>query len=227
METFFTHFVSIVQKTSTFAPMEDKKLEILQKTAGVYMRFGIRSVTMDDLARELGVSKKTLYHYFPDKDTLVQEIMQMKITLDQQISEIARHNAQNAIDEMFEISQSVGDMIRHVHPSVFYDLQKYHPKAWAIMENHKWNFVYNQILSNISRGIKEGLYRENMNPELIARMHLAKTDMIFAGNLFPPESFNLEEVFDELFRFQIRGMASEKGIDYLKKRMKNLANEKK
>jgi TetR/AcrR family transcriptional regulator, cholesterol catabolism regulator len=199
--------------------MEEKKLEILHKTAQVYMRYGIRSVTMDDLARELSISKKTLYQHFPDKDTLVQEIMRLKITMDQEISDAARQHAPNAIDEMFEISQSVGDMIRHVHPSVFYDLQKYHPKAWEILENHKWNFVYNQILSNIHRGMQEGLYRENMNPELIARMHLAKTDMIFAGNLFPPNEFNLEEVFNELFRFQIRGMASEKGIEYLKKRM--------
>jgi TetR/AcrR family transcriptional regulator, cholesterol catabolism regulator len=166
--------------------MEEKKLEILQKTAQVYMRYGIRSVTMDDLARELSISKKTLYQHFPDKDTLVQEIMRLKITMDQLISDAARQHAPNAIDEMFEISQSVGDMIRHVHPSVFYDLQKYHPKAWEILENHKWNFVYNQILSNIHRGMQEGLYRENMNPELIARMHLAKTDMIFAGNLFLP-----------------------------------------
>lgn len=205
--------------------MEEKKLEILQKTAQVYMRYGIRSVTMDDLARELSTSKKTLYQHFPDKDTLVQEIMRLKITMDQEISDTARQHAPNAIDEMFEISQSVGDMIRHVHPSVFYDLQKYHPKAWEILENHKWNFVYNQILSNIHRGMQEGLYRENMNPELIARMHLAKTDMIFAGNLFPSNEFNLEEVFDELFRFQIRGMASEKGIEYLKKRMNTHKDE--
>jgi TetR/AcrR family transcriptional regulator, cholesterol catabolism regulator len=205
--------------------MEEKKLEILQKTAQVYMRYGIRSVTMDDLARELSISKKTLYQHFPDKDTLVQEIMRLKITMDQLISDAARQHAPNAIDEMFEISQSVGDMIRHVHPSVFYDLQKYHPKAWEILENHKWNFVYNQILSNIHRGMQEGLYRENMNPELIARMHLAKTDMIFAGNLFPPNQFNLEEVFNELFRFQIRGMASEKGIEYLKKRMNTHTDE--
>lgn len=205
--------------------MEEKKLEILHKTAQVYMRYGIRSVTMDDLARELSISKKTLYQHFPDKDSLVQEIMRLKITMDQEISDAARQHAPNAIDEMFEISQSVGDMIRHVHPSVFYDLQKYHPKAWEILEDHKWNFVYNQILSNIHRGMQEGLYRENMNPELIARMHLAKTDMIFAGNLFPPNEFNLEEVFDELFRFQIRGMASEKGIEHLKKRMNTHTDE--
>jgi TetR/AcrR family transcriptional regulator, cholesterol catabolism regulator len=205
--------------------MEEKKLEILHKTAQVYMRYGIRSVTMDDLARELSISKKTLYQHFPDKDTLVQEIMRLKIAMDQEISDAARQHAPNAIDEMFEISQSVGDMIRHVHPSVFYDLQKYHPKAWKILEDHKWNFVYNQILCNIHRGMQEGLYRENMNPELIARMHLAKTDMIFAGNLFPPNEFNLEEVFDELFRFQIRGMASEKGIEYLKQRKNTRKNE--
>jgi TetR/AcrR family transcriptional regulator, cholesterol catabolism regulator len=225
LETFFPIFVSGVQKDYTFAPMEEKKMEILQKTALVYMRYGIRSVTMDDLARELGMSKKTLYQYFPDKDSLVQEIMHLKVAMDQQLNEMARQHASNAIDEMFEISQSVADLIRNVHPSVFYDLQKYHPKAWAIMENHKWNYVYNQILSNIKRGMTEGLYRDNMNPELIARMHLAKTDMIFAGNLFPPNEFNLEEVFTELFRFQIRGMASEKGIEYLKKRMNIQNNE--
>lgn len=207
--------------------MDDKKLEILQKAAQVYMRYGIRSVTMDDLARELGISKKTIYLYFKDKDEIVQEIIRMKTQIDRMHCELCGSEAQNAIDEMFAISQFVAEMIKNVNPSVFYDLQKYHPEAWKILEEHKWEFVYNQILSNINRGVKEGLYRENMNPELIARMHLAKTDMVFGGELFPADQYNIEDVFIELFRFQIRGMASEKGLKYLIERLNKEINETK
>jgi TetR/AcrR family transcriptional regulator, cholesterol catabolism regulator len=202
--------------------MEEKKSEILLKAAEVFMRYGIRSVTMDDLARELSVSKKTIYMYFPDKDALVQEIILMKTLLDKSCCETFSIQAENAIDEIFHISQFVSEMIKNIHPSVFFDLQKYHPKAWKIIQDHKWTFVYGQILQNIERGIKEKLYRDNMNPQLIARMYVAKTDMVFGGELFPSDQFDLEEVFMELFRFQVRGMANEKGLDYLKQRLNNV-----
>lgn len=198
--------------------MEDKKAEILQRAAQVYIRYGIKSVTMDDLARELSISKKTIYNFFKDKDEIVQEIIQLKIEGDKQNCSITVASAQNAIEEMYAISQFVADTIKNIHPSVFYDLQKYHPKAWEKLETHKWNFVYQQIIDNIKRGLNENLYRNNMNPEIIARMYIAKTDMVFGGELFPPDEYNIEEVFMELFRFQIRGMANENGLAYLKNR---------
>jgi len=207
--------------------MDDKKIEILQKAAQVYMRYGIRSVTMDDLARELGISKKTIYIYFKDKDEIVQEIIRLKTQIDRMNCQLCGVEAKNAIDEMFSISQFVAEMIKNINPSVFYDLQKYHPEAWKILENHKWEFVYNQILNNIKRGVKEGLYRDNMNPELIARMHLAKTDMVFGGELFPIDQYNIEDVFIELFRFQIRGMANENGLKYLIERLNKEIDENK
>ena len=199
--------------------MDERKIEILHKAAQVYMRYGIRSVTMDDLARELGISKKTIYIYFKDKDEIIKEIINLKIEADKLNCEISRQDSTNAIDEMFEISQFIVETIKNINPSVFYDLQKYHPKAWELLENHKWSFVYSQILNNIQRGIAEGLYRDNMNPELIARMHLAKTNMVFSGELFPIDQYDIEDVFIELFRFQIRGMANEEGLKYLIKRL--------
>ncbi|GAA0876935.1 TetR/AcrR family transcriptional regulator [Wandonia haliotis] len=204
--------------------MEEKREEILLKATQVYTRYGIRSVTMDDLARELSVSKKTIYNYFKDKDEIVQEIIKTKLEADRFNCGLNESTAKNAIEELLGISQFVADMVKNVHPSVFYDLQKYHPKAWELLNTHKWEFLFGQILKNIKRGIDEGLYRDNMNPDLVARLHLAKSDLVFGGEFFPIDQSNIEEIFTELFRLQIRGMASEKGLEYLKQRLNNQEN---
>ena len=83
------------------------------------------------------------------------------------------------------------------------------------MNEHRWNFVHQSFLDNINRGVEEGLYREDINPEIIARMNVSMTDMIFNGKTFPTTIFKYEQVFEEMFRFQIHGMANEKGLTYL------------
>jgi len=195
--------------------MDNKKLEILHKSSQTFMRFGIKSVTMDDLAKELGVSKKTIYHYFKDKNDLVTQIILAKTQEDKFECKDVREKSENAIDEMFGISKMVISKISTLNPTVFNDLQKYHPKAWSIMNEHRWEFVYESFLQNIKRGISEGIYREGINPEIIARTNVSMTDMVFNGNTFPTTIFKYDQVFEEVFRFQIHGMANEKGLKFL------------
>lgn len=195
--------------------MDKKKLEILHKASETFMRFGIKSVTMDDLARELGISKKTIYQYFKDKNDLVDQIILAKTQEDKCECNGVRVESENAIDEMFGISKMIISRISTLNPTVIYDLQKYHPKAWSIMNEHRWNFVHQSFLDNINRGVEEGLYREDINPEIIARMNVSMTDTIFNGTTFPTTIFKYEQVFEEMFRFQIHGMANEKGLTYL------------
>jgi AcrR family transcriptional regulator len=195
--------------------MDNKKIEILHGASAIFMRYGIKSVTMDDLARELSMSKKTIYQYFNDKNDLVDQIITAKTQEDKCECNLAKEESENAIDEMFKISKMIISKISTLNPTVFYDLQKYHPKAWNIMNEHRMDFVNESFLQNIKRGIEEGLYREDMNPEIIARMNVSMTDMIFNGKTFPNTIFKYEKVFEEMFRFQIHGMANEKGLKFL------------
>lgn len=198
--------------------MNDKKIEILTRAASVFLRLGVRSVTMDDITAELGISKKTLYKYFLDKDSLINSIIDLKLENDRAICLAGIDNAENAIDALFLISKSVCENVASVNPTVFYDLRKHYPVAWQKVCDHKMTFVYDMILKNIQRGIKEGIYRENMNPEVVARLFVAYGDVIMSGEIFPWPEFHYDQVYFETTSFHIYGMSNNKGIEYLNKR---------
>lgn len=201
--------------------MDEKRLEILERASHVFMKYGIKSVTMDDLSRELGISKKTFYKYFEDKNDIVRSIIELKVQMDRALCSNTMCQSENAIDQLINISRLVIEHIGNVNPTVFYDLQKYHADAWQIMTQHKWEFVLSMIRENIEQGIKEKIYRDNLDPEIIARLYVGSTDMILNGDVFPWPEFKFQNVFTEMIRFHIKGMASDKGIEYLRKRLEN------
>lgn len=201
----------------TFAFMEGKKDEIIERTTMVYMRNGIKSVTMDDLARELGISKKTIYKYFDDKDHLVCTIIENKVKIDETMCKTCTVSSKDAIDEMLAVSRSVVEHIGNINPSVFYDLQKYHIDAWKIINDHKWNFVLRMMKKNIERGIEENIYRSDLNIEIIGRQYIVTTDMIMNPEIFPWPTFKIDELFEEVMRFQLNGMVNENGRTILNK----------
>ena len=186
----------------------------------VFMRYGIKSVNMDDVARELKMSKKTLYKYVRDKLDLVCQVM--KGHCDLEVSTLANlvTDSENAIDELILISNYVSGQLNEVHPSIHYDLQKYYPEAWEVFYEHKNGYVLECVMLNLKRGIEEGLYRENINAEILSRLYVAKIDMVFDPAVFPTRQFRFSEVHREMVRYHIRGIASDKGIEYLQERIK-------
>lgn len=201
--------------------MDEKTKEILDKAAAVFLRFGIKSVTMDDMARELGISKKTLYVHFKDKNELVSQILSEKINEDQQTCCMVQKDAENAIDEMFGIISFVIENVGKINPSVFLDLQKYHADAWDLITKHKHTFIHQTIMKNIERGISEGIYREELNSDIIARIFIGMTDLLFDGKTFPWPEYTLTKLYQEIVSFQIYGMANINGINYLTSKMQN------
>jgi hypothetical protein len=119
---------------------------------------------------------------------------------------------------MIRISEFMSEMLQDVHSSVFFDLQKYHRDAWQIMEDHKNTFVRNQIKHNIERGIKEGVYRENSDSDILSKAYVLTMGTLFDGYTFPSNEYKFTTVFNQIIRFQIRGLASAKGLEYLTKR---------
>ena len=178
------------------------------------MKYGIRSVTMNDVAEHLGVSKKTLYNHFKDKNELVEHIIKLKIEEDTRVLKNASVEASNAIDELYRHSKYVIETFKAVNPAVFHDLKKNHSTAWQLTVNHKWTFVYNQFLKNIDRGIKEGIYREDIHKEIYAKIFVSSIETIIEGDVFPWPEFKYETVFLENFRLHIRGLANNKGMTY-------------
>jgi len=201
--------------------MDEKKLEILERASQVYMKYGIKSVTMDDLARELGISKKTIYKHFEDKNDLVSTIIELKTEMDKAVCMNYQQYAENAVDDLVNLIRLVVEHFNNVNPTVFYDLKKYHAEAWEIMEKHKWSFVQSMIADNIRRGIEEGIYRENINPEIISKLYVSATDSIMDGGIFPWPEFKFQQVFSELIFFQLHGMVNEAGRKILNQTISN------
>lgn len=205
--------------------MELKRQDILERSSLVFMKYGIKSVTMDDIARELGMSKKTIYQVFKDKNELVISIISMKVEMDKSQCLNCQLDAENAIDALFNVNKFVVDTFANLNPTVIYDLQKYHPDAWQIMIKHKWDFILTMIRENIERGRKESIYREDFDKEVIARFYVGSTDLIFSGDIFPWPEFKIDNLFTSFIRFYIQGIANETGLNYLKTKINSSNNE--
>jgi TetR/AcrR family transcriptional regulator, cholesterol catabolism regulator len=189
---------------------------ILLKGDELFRRFGIRSITMDDIAKQLGVSKKTIYQHYPDKDELV--IAMTKLNISRHFNEVEKccgPASINAIAEMFAVNNSVGDMIRSFNPIMFYDLQKYHPKAWLSFREFRNLYVRTKIVENIRRGIEEGYYRDNVDIEILSRMRLEQVDMTFNYDIYPPTEFQFHKVMEELTFHFLYGLVNHKGYELI------------
>lgn len=203
-----------------------EKDEIIAGALMLFMKYGIKSLTMDDVSRHLGISKKTLYQHVTDKKDLVRQGMKLMIQHEKNMLCDAIDTSETAIDELIGVTKCVSSEIGEMHPSVIFDLQKYHPDAWKLMVEHKNGFIQSMMLANIKRGIKEGVYRKNLNPEVITYIYMGMVDgMLSADNPFTKQ-MRLDELHTEVIRYHIKGIANEKGLDYLMKALKKNNNEK-
>lgn len=204
----------------------DKKTEIISGATKLFMKYGIKSLTMDDVARHLGISKKTLYQYVSDKKDLVKKGVSLLIEREKSILCTAKDESNTAIDELINVTKCVSSEVGEMHPSVIFDLQKYHPSAWKLIENHKKGFIFNMMLENLKRGINEGYYRDNLNPLLIANIYIGMMDKIINSENPLAKSITFDEMHKEIIRYHIKGIANKKGIEYLKEALKNNGNTK-
>ena len=204
--------------------MEPKCQEMLQQVTRLFMQYGIRSLTMDDIARHLGISKKTLYQCFEDKAEMVELSMISHAEREAALVERIHSEAPNAIEEMFLIVQQVGQQLQDVHPSILFDLEKYYPKADRVFKDFKQKTIRSVIERNMRDGMAQGLYRDNLNPRIISGMYVGRIDVFFDRELFPPNETNPMQVYIETMRYHIRGIASEKGISYLQEKLRHIDN---
>lgn len=191
--------------------MMEIKERILNHSTMLFMRNGIKSVSMDDIAASMAMSKKTLYKWFENKDQIVLGTMKQHLGRVQGECEAMAGHAATAVEEMMRITAWAEQQFSGLHPGVFYDLQKYYPAAWQLFVVHKSTYILAQITQNLQRGIAEGLYRPDLDVEVIARMHLSHIDLMFNPDLFPPALFGAQRVRRVLDEHFLLGVASLKG----------------
>ena len=169
------------------------KERIKAKARELFMRYGFRSVTMDEIAGQLGVSKKTIYQYFTDKDSLVEEVMQDEMTFMQMICNKQLSESSNAVEELFRDMEQMNSVMDAMNPQIVYDLEKFYPKTFERFKKHKNTFLLDVIKKNLIRGIKEELYRPDIDIDIAAKFRLESSFIAFNQDLWqiqPSESIN-------------------------------------
>lgn len=198
---------------------EDKLSQIINGTSALYKRYGIKSMTMDAVAKELGISKKTLYLYVSDKTDLVKKVVQLQMKERREIFNTIVAYKLNAIDSLLAVSKVIYQILKETNPSMTVDIQKYYPSIWKSIAENQRAHVMEQIKGNMAQGIEEGFYRKDMKPEIIARLFLSRFDSSeeFGCQL---KNCSMTEVFSETMKYHIHGISNKKGIEYFENKLK-------
>lgn len=187
------------------------KDRILQESLSLFTRNGIKSVSMDDIASHLGISKKTLYKWFENKDQIVSAVISTHLSGVQGECEGIIGQARNAVDEMVQMMDWAKRQFANVNPSAIHDLRKYYPAAWNLFHAHKNKYILSQIQANLQRGVAEGLYRPDLDIEVLSRLRLAQIDVLFDPDIFPHTQFEQARVQMACNEHFLLGMVTLKG----------------
>lgn len=193
--------------------MENKNTELLTTVLGLYSKYGIKSVTMDDVSRELGISKKTLYNFVTDKNELVEKVIDFQCK--QQMNWMKSLNLDKlpALQEVVEVSKMINKMIGEFNPSFHYDLSKYYMVIYKKMMKTNRESMAQSMLQNLIKGKNEGYYRQEINEEIIVNMHIANVENLAEIGFYNSQKGSPEEIQRELFTYHMHAILNPKGLE--------------
>ena len=182
----------------------------------MFLQYGFKSVTMDDIANELGMSKKTVYTYYPTKSILVEAVATNVFeTISNGIDEI-RSRRLNPIEEIYVIKDFVRQLLKDEKSSPEFQLCKYYPEVHEKMHDKKLEVMMVCVVENLVRGVDMGLFRPSINPQIIARFYFTGMGGIKNTDLFPPKQFIPTNIMDQFVEYHLRAIVTPKGQDILK-----------
>lgn len=199
---------------------------ILIKAAELFTRHGIKGVTMDDVARHLSVSKKTLYQHYTDKDELVESMVKEQVKMTELQCTSFKYTAENAVDELILIMEFMNQYFSQRNPTAFHDLQKYHTKAWGLFLHHKEHFLRKGIEENLKRGIKEKLFHADLNIKIVSKLRMEQIECVFDPQIFPINEFNIQQVHVHSMKLYAYGITTIKGHQLINKYLSKLNKKK-
>ena len=197
--------------------------KILKTSLGMFFRYGIKHVTMDDIAKELGMSKKTIYQFYKEKDDLVNQLCEVEMVIQEKVFRDIQLSAKDPIQEIMLISTKMREMMQNINPLFFLDLQKFYPVAFKRFQQFKEECAYKDVLANIKRGKDLGIYRADVDEEFAARYRLGQIDMLMFGNYFNFEKVSFIMASELLLEMFVYGISTPKGHELIDdyKRIKN------
>lgn len=201
---------------------DPKFVELMDKIVTMFFEFGIRNLNMDDISRNLGISKKTLYQYFKSKEDLIEKIFEYdEIRWDREFAKI-NVDELNAIEIILFASSMVAKEMNQMNPKLKFELKKYYEPIYNQFLIRKRNHIYNQISKNIHKGIREGLYRSDVNVELTAGLYVKNLVDMHNQDFCFVENITFEQIFEVMFETHIRSISTVEGTNYFEKRKSEL-----
>ncbi len=201
--------------------MDTKLKNILKEIRLIFMKYGIRNYSMDDICRNIGISKKTLYNYVDNKTDLVQKVLDYEFTMDNGPLRVISIKG-NAIDILLNVSMRINKEFENFNPIYIFELNKYYPKIFKEFVEKKRKSAYEKIYKNLEQGINEGIYRKDIDIELVSILYIRKIEDIHNTEFIESRKFSFKEIFNVMFENHIRGISNEKGIAYFEKQKKSL-----
>jgi len=192
--------------------MDDKIKDIVKKSCKLFQKYGIKSVSMDDIARECAISKKTLYESVKDKHKLVEQVIDFEFDKEGNAPHTVEFADLNAIDVLFLVYRSAIDFFKDFNMSMEYDLRKYYPDLYEKNIKRRREHIYQKMVMNMKQGRTEGSFREDFNIDIIARLHILKIEGLLQSDIFEDTNYTIVEIFKELFTHHFMAIATPKGV---------------
>jgi len=200
--------------------MEQTLKTILSKTRELTFKYGVKGVTFDKICSELDIPKSELFKYINDELDLVEKVLNLEREGFKEIFESYDFEGKNAIDILLTVSKEIGEKFRYITPAMTFELKKYYPEAYQKHFDERIEFIFMKIQINIQKGISQGIYREDLSIELVARLYISRLIDLHNTDIFPPERFSFEMLFEAMFENFVRSIAKPEGIKYFEKRKK-------
>lgn len=190
---------------------------ILIEAEQLFFRYGVKSITMDEIATHLGISKKTIYQFYKDKKELVYKVIETKIQKQQIEMEEIIEIALDPVHEVILTSDLLKKVFQNMNPFLLMEVQKYYPRAFGVFKSHKDKCIFGCIFNNIKKGIELGLYRASIDVDTIARLRMVCIDAAFNPENFPLAKKNLNELQLQLIEHFLYGICTLKGHKLINK----------
>lgn len=204
----------------TFAPVKSNvnnevRERLLEQAQQMFMKQGVKNLTMDEIAKTMGISKKTIYVQVKDKSELVLETIKRYVNNEKTITTQIRNKTQNPIEEMVLLMNHILLQTKELNPLVLLDIEKYYPASWKIYKHYRNHYIFDFIHTNVKEGIAKNYYRDDLKSDVVTKFYIGALNMIIDQGLFPTSRYTFVSVLKEYTQYHLRAIVTSKGLKEL------------
>jgi len=200
--------------------MELTKPKLIALSLKLYIKYGIKSVSMDDVAHDLSVSKKTVYNFVKDKNSLVGSCIDL-LAEESDMTTFCDNSELNVIEKHIHIYKHISKLLTELNPSFEYDLKKYYPSHFNKFVKVRRKNIYDKMHADLEQGIKEGYFRADINIKKLTILNIIRIESLKETDIFEEYNTTMLNLLDELFNYHLHGIATQQGVDEYKKLTEN------